>query len=161
MSDNFEDFYKLLGVSPAATQDEIKKAYLPKIREHHPDFHGGAEASDAYTKRLNVARDTLMDDARRADHDAEIRRRAEEQRRAEARRAEAPRRPAQPPRGPTQPSRRHVAEAPKSGSGWAWVAAAAATVFGVSVIASNANRWDSRMEQFRAKNGQFRGGRFD
>ena len=34
-----QDPYKVLGVSPDASQDEIKKAYRRKAKENHPDLH--------------------------------------------------------------------------------------------------------------------------
>ena len=50
----------ILGLSPAATDDEIKDAYRAKVRQNHPDrVHGLAPAfhalAEAETKKLNVA----------------------------------------------------------------------------------------------------------
>ena len=35
--DTLEDAYKVLGISPNATDDEVKKAYRKLALEHHPD----------------------------------------------------------------------------------------------------------------------------
>jgi DnaJ like chaperone protein len=35
--DTLEDAYKVLGVSPQATDDELKRAYRRLALEHHPD----------------------------------------------------------------------------------------------------------------------------
>lgn len=55
-----DNCFAILGLSPAATADEIKEAYRNKIRLNHPDrVHGLAPAfralAEAETKKLNAA----------------------------------------------------------------------------------------------------------
>jgi hypothetical protein len=55
-----DNCFAILGLSPAATEDEIKDAYRAKVRLNHPDrVHGLAPAfhklAEAETKKLNMA----------------------------------------------------------------------------------------------------------
>ena len=59
------DYYKTLGVSETASQDEIKKAYRKLANQHHPD-KGGDQAK---FKDISVAYDTLGDQNKRAEYD--------------------------------------------------------------------------------------------
>jgi hypothetical protein len=49
------DAYKLLGISPGATPEEVLKAYKRKALENHPDRGG----SDEDLRLINVAKDTI------------------------------------------------------------------------------------------------------
>lgn len=55
------DYYKTLGVSRTATQEEIKKAFRKLARTHHPDA-GGDEAK---FKAINEAYEVLSDEKKR------------------------------------------------------------------------------------------------
>lgn len=57
-----EDYYKLLGVSIFASQQEIRSAYLKRIKEYHPDtYKGNHEEAENITASLNIAYSTLKD----------------------------------------------------------------------------------------------------
>ena len=51
-----DEAYKLLGLSPKASDQEIKEAHRRLMREHHPDRGGSGELA----ARLNEARDVLL-----------------------------------------------------------------------------------------------------
>lgn len=55
-----DDPYKVLGVSPSATQEEIKKAYRRKTKEYHPDLHPDDPNAARKMTEVNEAYDMLM-----------------------------------------------------------------------------------------------------
>lgn len=65
--------YRELGVDPAASAAEIRRAYLKLAREAHPDFHGSSDASrrvaEERMRRINAAWAVLGDVDARADYD--------------------------------------------------------------------------------------------
>lgn len=63
-----ESYYELLGVSSDATPEEIKRAYRTQLKETHPDVSDDENASER-TKRLIAAKETLSDEAERAEYD--------------------------------------------------------------------------------------------
>jgi len=63
-----KEYYKILGVSDKATTDEINKAYKRAALEHHPDKGGDPENF----KRLQKAKETLLDPTSRQAYDAGI-----------------------------------------------------------------------------------------
>jgi len=55
-----DDPYKVLGISPGASQDEIKKAYRRKTKEYHPDTHPNDPNATKKMTEINEAYDMLM-----------------------------------------------------------------------------------------------------
>jgi len=54
------DPYKVLGVSPTASDEEIKKAYRKLVKRYHPDMHPGDEACELKMKEVNAAYDAIV-----------------------------------------------------------------------------------------------------
>ena len=57
------DPYKVLGVSPTATDEEIKKAYRQLAKQYHPDNYANNPLADLAAqkmKEINEAYDTIM-----------------------------------------------------------------------------------------------------
>ncbi|RUM59923.1 MAG: J domain-containing protein [Persephonella sp.] len=61
------DFYKLLGVSPNASKEEIKKAFRKKAKKYHPDLN---PENEELFKKIIEAYETLSDDIKRKEYDA-------------------------------------------------------------------------------------------
>lgn len=64
----FKDYYKIMGLSRDATQDDIKRAYRRLARKYHPDVSQEAEA-EARFKEIGEAYEVLKDPERRAAYD--------------------------------------------------------------------------------------------
>ena len=65
----FKDYYEVLGVERAASDEEIKKAFRRLARKHHPDISKAADAS-ARMQELNEAYEVLRDTEKRAAYDS-------------------------------------------------------------------------------------------
>lgn len=54
------DPYQILGISPEATKEEIKRAYRAKAKMYHPDLHPGDAQAAAKMNEVNEAYDMLQ-----------------------------------------------------------------------------------------------------
>jgi hypothetical protein len=88
------DPYETLGVSPAASDDEVRAAYRRLVQLHHPDHNGGSAAS---TRRFEEIQDAYAQVRRRRDGTTGTRRGTAA--------PPPPRTAAPPPRATTQPPR--------------------------------------------------------
>ncbi len=52
--------YSVLGVSPSATDDEIKKAYRKLAKQYHPDIHPDREFAEKKMAEINAAYDQIL-----------------------------------------------------------------------------------------------------
>jgi curved DNA-binding protein len=64
----YKDYYKIMGVSRNASQDEIKRAYRQLARKYHPDVSQDPEAEQKF-KDIGEAYEVLKDPQKRAAYD--------------------------------------------------------------------------------------------
>ncbi|MGH9226017.1 MAG: molecular chaperone DnaJ [Acidimicrobiales bacterium] len=61
-----KDYYKVLGLSDTATEDQIRRAYRKLAKQHHPDANPGSEER---FKEISAAYDVLSDATKRKEYD--------------------------------------------------------------------------------------------
>jgi curved DNA-binding protein len=64
----FQDYYKILGLSKDASQKEIHRAYRKLARKYHPDVNKGKTAEEKF-KKINEANEVLKDPEKRKLYD--------------------------------------------------------------------------------------------
>lgn len=65
----FIDYYKILGVDKSIPQKDVKKAYLKRAKQFHPDLHPDDPKAQAKFQALQEAYDVIGDPAKRAKYD--------------------------------------------------------------------------------------------
>lgn len=63
-----KDYYKIMGVSPDASEKDIKTAYRKLARKYHPDISKEPDAEERF-KEMGEAYDVLRDTKKRAEYD--------------------------------------------------------------------------------------------
>lgn len=64
-----KDFYDILGVSPEAEAEEIKKSYRKLAQKYHPDANPGDSAAEERFKEISEAYATLSNPEQRKEYD--------------------------------------------------------------------------------------------
>jgi curved DNA-binding protein len=65
----FRDYYKTLGLTKTATEEEIKKAFRKLARLYHPDVAKDKKGAENKFKEINEAYEVLGDSAKRRQYD--------------------------------------------------------------------------------------------
>lgn len=164
----FTDYYGLLGISADATAEQVEAAYKHKIREAHPDRHGGSASAEEEAKQLNMARSVLKDSSARRKYDLQWKLRMAAQPARSSANHVAPRqhsrhwrsygnpREQSIPTGCPQPPQPPPPAPPSRGAG---LLGLGALLVGAYLFA-NKNTYDPAVGRYRGSDGRFRSGSF-
>ena len=65
----FKDYFKILGISRNATDEEIKSAFRTLARKFHPDLHPHNESAESEFKEINEAYEILSDSEKKKSYE--------------------------------------------------------------------------------------------
>jgi curved DNA-binding protein len=65
----YTDYYKILGISKTASEEEIKKAYRKLARKLHPDLNPNDKEANKKFQQINEANEVLSDPEKRKKYD--------------------------------------------------------------------------------------------
>ncbi len=66
------DLYGILGVSPSASQEQIRGRYRELVRQYHPDLHPGDAHAAEMMEKVNAAYDVLGNPEERKQYDEQL-----------------------------------------------------------------------------------------
>ena len=69
MVDPLKNYYEVLGLTPDASPEDIRKAYIQLAKQYHPD-HNGANTNDRHMIELNQIYEILSDPVKKREYDA-------------------------------------------------------------------------------------------
>ncbi len=69
MSEQFKDYYRILGVARDASADDVRKAFRKLARQYHPDTAGDKAGAEEKFKEINEAHEVLGDPEKRKKYD--------------------------------------------------------------------------------------------
>lgn len=67
MIDNIKDYYTILGLTPNASDEEIRKAYIKLAKVYHPDHN--SDMADRRMIELNQAYEVLSNTSKKKEYD--------------------------------------------------------------------------------------------
>src|SRR5450631_2927119 len=65
----YTDYYKILGISKTASEEDIKKAYRKLARKLHPDLNPTDKEANKKFQQVNEANEVLSDPEKRKKYD--------------------------------------------------------------------------------------------
>lgn len=71
--EGIKDYYRILGVSENAAEEEIKSAFRKLAKKYHPDAHPGDENCEQIFREVNEAYNVLGDSRKRKAYDGKRR----------------------------------------------------------------------------------------